>query len=207
MRMLALVSGLLTSACSVVGVRTTEEPPYDTVGHVGEVEIRVYAPRLAAEVLVAGTETDARGAGFRKAAAYIFGANRGQAKIAMTAPVDQSQAKSETIAMTAPVDQAREADGQWRVRFFMPAGYTLATLPEPTDPAVHIVTVPAQTLAVLRYSGVATPTAVRDATARLTSALAGSAWHIAGTPFSWFYDPPWALPPLRRNEAVVAVTG
>ena len=75
----------------------------------------------------------------------------------------------------------------------------------PNDPRVQIVTVPAQTVAVLRFSGIPTAQAVRQATARLLGALAGSAWHPAGTPMAWFYDPPWTLPPLRRNEAAVAV--
>ena len=29
--------------------------------------------------------------------------------------------------------------------------------------------------------------------------------HPAGEPFTWFYDPPWTLPPLRRNEAAVLI--
>jgi hypothetical protein len=36
--------------------------------------------------------------------------------------------------------------------------------------------------------------------------LAGSKWQPQGEPVAWFYDPPWTLPPLRRNEAAVPVT-
>ena len=105
-RIAALLSGVLLAACSVIGVRAgTEEPKYDVVARQGtgasEVEIRRYAPRLAAETTVAAaSETAARSEGFRRLAGYIFGGNRGQAKIAMTAPVAQSPEK---IAMTAPV--------------------------------------------------------------------------------------------------------
>ena len=206
----ALASGLLLSACSVVGVRTVEEPPFkvlgDVGGHVGgdvgTVQIRSYGPRLAAEAVVDGGEIDARSKGFQLLAGYIFGGNSARTSIAMTAPVAQS---SQTIAMTAPVDQARDANGQWRIRFYMPAKYTRDTLPTPTNPAVQIVEAPAQTVAVLRYSGIPTKEAVRDADARLLTALSGSAWRPVGAPFAWFYDPPWTIPPLRRNEAVVAV--
>ena len=200
----AVASGLLLSACSVVGVRTVEEPPYAVVRDVGPVQIRSYGPRLAAEAVVGGDEIDARSKGFQLLAGYIFGGNRSRTTIAMTAPVAQS---SETIAMTAPVDQARGADGQWHIRFYMPAKYTRETLPQPNDPAVHIVDVPAQTVAVLRYSGIPTKSAVQDAGARLLEALDGSAYRPVGAPFAWFYDPPWTIPPLRRNEAVVAVEG
>ncbi len=212
----AAASGLLLSACSVVGVRTVEQAPYQVVRHIGPVEIRSYGPRLAAEVVAGGGEIGARSAGFRQVAAYIFGANRSRATVAMTAPVSQSMSQSVSqpagsaaIAMTAPVDQAPaaegEGDGRWRIRFFMPAKYTRDTLPEPTDPGVHIVTVPAQTVAVLRYSGIPTAAAARDAGARLVAALNGSGLRPEGAVMGWFYDPPWTLPPLRRNEAAVAV--
>ncbi len=202
-KLAALASGVMLSACSVVGVRTVEEPPYTVQRQAGPLEVRSYGPRLAAEVLVAGDEIDARSAGFRQVAAYIFGANRSRATIAMTAPVAQSQ----SIDMTAPVDQSPQADGRWRVRFFMPASYTRATLPEPTDPRVQIVDVPEQTVAVLRYSGLPTAAAGQDATRRLLAALDGTGLHAVGTPTSWFYDPPWTIPPLRRNEAAVEVAG
>ena len=201
--MAAIASGLLLSACSVFGVRTVEEPPHQVVRQLGPVEIRSYSARLAAQVVVGGSEIDARAAGFRQLAAYIFGANRSRSTIAMTAPVAQSA--SQSIAMTAPVDQAPAADGKWVVRFYMPGNYTRDTLPVPNDPAVQIVEAPAQTVAVLRYSGIPTTAAGRDAAARLLAALDGGPYRAAGLVMGWFYDPPWTLPPLRRNEAAVAV--
>ena len=184
---------------------SVEQPPYRAVAHVGAVEIRGYEPRLAAETVVEGDQVSARSTGFRRLAAYIFGRNRSRASIAMTAPVTQAGA-AEDIAMTAPVDQAPDPDGKWRIRFFMPAKYTRDTLPEPLDGGVRIVTVPAQTIAVLRYSGLPSAAAVRGANERLLKLLAGSDWHALGSPMAWFYDPPWTIPPLRRNEAAVAVS-
>ena len=203
-RLLGLASGVYLAGCSTFGVRSVEEPEYRAVTRVGAVEIRDYGPRLAAETVVGGDQIAARGTGFRRLAGYIFGANMSRAEIASTAPVTQS--KGVDIAMTAPVDQSPDPGGDWRIRFFMPARYTRETLPEPRDPGVRIVTVPAQTVAVLRYAGVPTAGAVRDADATLLRALAGSDWDAVGTPMAWFYDPPWTLPTLRRNEAVVAVT-
>ena len=201
---MALASGLLLSACSAFGIRTVEEPPFQAVAQLNGLTIRRYGPRLAAETVENGGEIDARSAGFRRLAAYIFGANRSRASIAMTAPVAQSGGP-EKIAMTAPVDQAPEADGSWRIRFFMPAAYTLETLPQPSDSRVRIVTVPVQTVAVLCYTGIPSASAVKWANETLLKRLDGTAWHPIGQPISWFFDPPWTLPPLRRNEAVVAV--
>lgn len=203
-RLLAAASALLLGACSVIGVRSgTEEPRFEVIGQQGAVEIRRYAPRLAAETTIAGgTEEAARSEGFRRLAGFIFGANRGQAKIAMTAPVAQA---AERIAMTAPVVQEAAAEG-WTIRFFMPAKYTQESLPQPEDARVRIVEVPGATMAVLRYSGVPNAAAAARQRAALLAALEEGPWQAAGAAEDWFYDPPWTLPPLRRNEAVVPVT-
>jgi len=204
MRLLSIASGLLIGACSVIGVRAgTEEPRYEVAGQQGEIEIRRYAPRLAAETTVAAeSETAARSEGFSRLAGYIFGANRGAAKIAMTAPVSQSQ---ERIAMTAPVGTTPAGAGRWTIRFFMPAEYTRATLPVPNDARVTIVEAPAETVAVLRYTGSPSAAAAAEHRATLLAALATGPWQAAGPAQDWFYDPPWTIPPLRRNEAVVPV--
>jgi hypothetical protein len=203
-----VMGGLLVGACSVVGVRSgTEQPAYQVVDRLeGGVEIRRYAPRLAAETTVATADGQAgRSQAFRRLADFIFGANRAQAKVAMTAPV-QLEAGPSTIAMTAPVaTQAR--DDSLTMRFFMPASYTLDTLPEPLDPAIRIVAVPEETLAVLRFSGSTGRAAVTAREAELSRILAGSSWQPQGEPVAQFYDPPWTLPFLRRNEVAVAVTG
>ena len=202
MKLLAALSSVGLAACSVVGIRETQEPAFTVIGQAGPAELRQYGPRVAAETTVSADEIGARSAGFRRLAGYIFGGNTSKAQIAMTAPVAQA---SETIAMTAPVAKAKVADGAWLVRFFMPAGSTLETLPTPSDPAVKLVPVPAETVATLRFTGSTSPDAVREQQAALLKALSGSVWTPTGTVTAWFYDPPWTLPFLRRNEAVVTV--
>lgn len=204
---LTLVSGVALAACSVVGARGgTEEPRFDRVGQVADVEIRRYHSRVAAETTVNADETAARSEGFRRLAGYIFGKNRAKATIEMTAPVGQAAAGgSEKIAMTAPVGQAPAGDGAWTIRFFMPAKWTLDTLPAPDDDRVRLVAVPAETLAVLRFSGIPTAASVQGGSARLARTLDGSAWVATAQPVAWFYDPPWTLPFLRRNEVAVPV--
>ncbi|WP_304171740.1 heme-binding protein [Phenylobacterium aquaticum] len=181
-----------------------EQPKYQVTGHVGAVEIRRYGPRLAAEASAGGTEEQARNAGFRKVAGYIFGGNVAKRSIAMTAPVAQA---SQKIAMTAPVAQTAGPGGTWTVQFTMPAQYTRATLPAPRDPAVRIVDLPAQDYAVLRFSGSTDAKAVAAKTEALKAALAqaSAGWHATGAPVAWFYDPPWTLPGFRRNEVAVPV--
>jgi hypothetical protein len=202
---MSLLSSIMLSACSVVGIRSgTEEPRYKVLQSQEALQIREYGPRLAAETDITGDEYSARGAGFRRLAGYIFGANSSAGHIAMTAPVSQASG-AQTIAMTAPVSQEKSATGTWRIRFFMPAQYTEATLPRPTDPAVKIVTVPAETYGVYRYTGSTATAATAAAEREVLQRLEGSGWVATGQPVTWFYDPPWTLPFLRRNEAAVTV--
>jgi len=203
-QLVSLAVAASSAACSVVGIRSgTEEPHFDVVGHVGGVEIRRYGERIAAETDVTGTAEDTRNAGFRRLAGYIFGANTTRSSIAMTAPVAQS---SQTIAMTAPVAQTSTAPGVWRIQFYMPGQYTLETLPKPNDPNVRLVVVPAVTYAVLVFSGARDGETITKRERDLLADLTGSPWHATGEPVAWFYDPPWTLPPLRRNEVAVPVT-
>jgi hypothetical protein len=205
-RVISLASFALLAGCSVVGIRSgTEEPPYRIVETIGALQIREYGPRLAAETTVSGNEIATRSAGFTRLANYIFGKNTARASIAMTAPVAQ-EGGSESIAMTAPVTQSQSADGQWQIRFYMPAKYTEQTLPRPNDPAVRIVAVPAQTYGVYRYTGSIDAASTAEARRELLRLLQGSGWDPVGQPVNWFYDPPWTLPFLRRNEAAVPVT-
>lgn len=197
--MASILGSLGLGACSVVGIRSgTEEPAFTVLDRPGALEVRQYGPRVAAETSVDASEVAARSEGFSRLASYIFGRNAGSAKIAMTAPV--AQEPGERIAMTAPVSQ----DGSV-IRFFLPSGLTVASAPRPLDERVRVVDVPGQTVAVLRFSGSTAPDAVGAHKAELTATLPGTAWVAVGEPFAWFYDPPWTLPPLRRNEVAVVV--
>ncbi len=182
-----------------------EQPPYEVLAAVGAIEIRQYGPRLAAETDMgpgAGVEAEQETA-FMTLAAFIFGQNRQGPEVAMTAPVSVEKVTA-PIAMTAPV--AMEPGERGRVmRFFMPAEYTLETLPLPGDDRVRIVTVPAQTLAVLRFSGDTDDEEVAMRKAELLAGLAGSTWEPVGEPGFFGYDPPMTPPELRRHEVFVEV--
>ena len=195
---------VLDSLLGVVGVRSgSEEPRHALVAREAGLEIRRYAPRLVAETTVAGEEAAARNEGFSRLARYIFGGNRGAARIAMTAPVAQeATGKGMLIAMTSPVAQEGGPAGH-RIRFFLPAA--LRDPPAPLDPSVTIATLPEQTFAVLRFTGLPSPAAMARARARLLALLPSTGWRAAGEPVAWFYDPPWTIPPLRRNEVAVPV--
>ena len=193
---------------SVAGVRTgVEEPPHSVQKVADGVEIRQYAARIAAQTTVLADEEAARNAGFRRLAGYIFGANHQREKIAMTAPVSQQPAgdSGQKIAMTAPVAQQPDGNRGWLIRFYMPSEWTMETLPSPDDHRVELVTVPPETVAVLRFRGDRGRRSVAARTSELRDILRSYGFEPIGEPTAWFYDPPWTVPCRRRNEIAMPV--
>jgi hypothetical protein len=194
------MTAIADSGLGLVGIRSPyEQPPYQVVRALApNIEIRTYEPRAAVQTTMRdGNDGEAFGRLFR----YITGANHGRDTVAMTVPVEKS---SRSIAMTVPVEETDPPKGGGIMRFFLPKSVA-STPPVPTDPAVQLVTVPAQTLAVIRYSGVATDGARATELALLQRALARAGINAEGEPSYYSYDPPWALPFVRRNEIAVAV--
>jgi hypothetical protein len=206
MQLTKLAEQIAESLVAIVGIRLgTEEPGYTCQWLTGSIEIRGYGPRIAAETTVPGDEERARNVGFRRLAGYIFGGNRGDQTISMTAPVGQHSAGGQQIAMTAPVVQTADAERGWVIRFFMPSKWTLETLPTPNDDRVRLVAVPPQTVAVLRFSGDRSSKAVAARVDELKKVLQDNDITPIGEADAWFYDPPWTLPCRRRNEVAVPV--
>ena len=172
-----------------------ETPVYTVEQTDGTVEIRTYAPHIAAEVTVPGSRDAAIGAGFRILAGYIFGGNASKTKVAMTTPVTQS----EKIAMTTPVTQTG-SDAGWTVQFMMPAQYTLDTLPKPDDARIRLVTTQPHRMVVLTFPGIATTASLQSRTETLRAWAQAKGLTLQGAPQFMFYDSPFTLPWNRRNE-------
>ncbi len=177
-----------------------EQAPYTVLEAHGNIEIREYAPTLVAEVEVRGERRQALNAGFRLIADYIFGNNLSSKKVAMTAPVTQEA--GEKIAMTAPVTQLG-GDNTWKVRFVMPRDYTLASLPRPRNSDVRLLPVPAHRAVVIRFSGSNTDKNLATHRDELLRYVAEHQLAVVGAPTTAFYNPPWTLPFLRRNEIML----
>jgi hypothetical protein len=198
------VAAVLGAAFLGSKASSVENPRYRVVEKHGNIEVRDYAPTIVAQVQVLGQQYEALGEGFRIIANYIFGNNVSAQKVAMTAPVTQQG--SQEIAMTAPVTQ--EGDGHtWQVRFIMPAGYTLETLPKPNNPAVVLKEIGSMRFAVIRFSGWAREDSLKRHTAELNAFLDARKLRTVSAPTYAFYDPPWTLPFLRRNEVMVGIAG
>lgn len=200
-RRYVLLGAFLLAALFGSTAMAVEEPAFTIVRHVGNVEIRDYPALVVAEVAVTGDQKEAASKGFRLLAGYIFGGNKRRTGIAMTTPVAQ-EPTSEKIAMTAPVIQTAN-EGTWIVRFTMPSAYTLGSLPQPDDPRIQLRDLPAERVAVLRFSGFASKDRVAEKTAELIAAADAHDLHTFGPVSLAQYNPPWTLWFMRRNEVMI----
>ncbi|MCE3006502.1 MAG: heme-binding protein [Rickettsiales bacterium] len=183
-------------------VSQVDEPPYHVQRVEQPFELRVYAPMLVAEVRVKGERDEAINQGFRLLADYIFGNNTSAKKLAMTAPVTQQEASTK-IPMTAPVLQQQEGDNVWQVRFVMPANYKkISELPQPNNPEVQLLHMPERRFAVIRFSGSSAPSNLDEHRQLLAEYVTNKGLKPIGEPVLAFYNPPWTLPFLRRNEVL-----
>jgi hypothetical protein len=175
-----------------------EHPKYEVVSRDGDYEIRAYAPMIIAQAEVQGMRKPAIEEGFRIIAGYIFGNNQAKTKIAMTAPVQQQ-------ATAQPPTGGETASDRWRVSFVMPSSWSLDRLPPPADSRIKLTPVPAQRMVALTYSGSYSNGILAEKTRELRDYAQRKGLAVTGAPLLAFYNPPWTLPMLRRNEVMLAL--
>jgi DNA gyrase inhibitor GyrI len=205
--LLIVASLTFSTACSVFGVESVEEAPYQTVLKENEFEIRDYAPFVVAQIRIEANYREAGNKAFRKLFAYISGENESSANIAMTAPViaePKSQAQSKKFAMTAPVVSEQD-DEAWLYRFVLPKGFTVDSAPRPLNPEVTIAQTAPQRVATIRYSGRSTDKARVENTKALLVWIESEGLLQKSEPRWAGYNAPWTLPALRRNEVLIDV--
>jgi len=179
-----------------------EQTKYQIIESYGNIEIREYTPQIVAEALISGNRKDALKQGFRTIADYIFGNNQSANKIAMTEPVTQQT--STRIAMTAPVTQKIEGN-KWLIRFIMPAEYNLESLPKPNNKDVIIKQIKSKKFATIRFSGISSDSNLAKNTEKLQNFTRKNQIQTISEPTYSFFNPPWTLPFLRRNEVMIEI--
>ena len=179
-----------------------EKPDYKVIQSEQNIEIRQYDPMIIAEVEVDGKREDAIGDGFRLLADYIFGNNTVQQVISMTAPVQQKE--NQKIAMTAPVQQ-QSTGKSWRISFVMPSKYSMDSLPVPNNNRVRLKEILTKKFVVIEFSGTNSNENVIEHENQLMNYIEANQIKINDSPKYAFYNPPWSLPFLRRNEVMIEI--
>lgn len=199
---------MLGAVPGFVGIRLEEEPEYDVSLKDGHFEIRHYKSMVLAQTTVSGNHEEALDEGFDILATYIFGGNKSAQTMSMTTPVLQaktdSKTESKTMSMTTPVLQERSSAG-WTMSFVLEKEFTESSAPRPNDPRVKLVTVPAKTVAVYRYSGNNTESQIEASQAKLLDWVKAQKKQTVGEVQWGQYDQPFAIPMFKRNEAQIEI--
>ena len=193
----ALISGPLMS--------NVEHPQYVVTEKHKAIELRDYSPRIIAQVSTSGTREEAISSGFRQLADYIFGNNITSEFISAEKQASQDQiSTNKKIAMTAPVEQSQVKD-TWTNTFTMPSEYTLETLPRPKNAAITLYSVPPQSFIAIQFSGTNSTHNIDIHENKLRSFCEQNNIEIKNDAIYAFYNPPWTLPILRRNEVMFPI--
>ena len=164
--LLGFATAASVAACSAFGAKAADEPAYKVVIEDGDFQVREYDSYAVAETVVSPPFDSATRVGFGRLVRYISGANTGERKIEITAPVEL-QPRGEKIKMTAPVvmspfaysgasDGPKLTGGEiktWTMAFVLPKGYSADTAPMPTNPTVRVRDVAPHRVATIRFSG------------------------------------------------------
>ncbi len=221
----AVAVGLVLYGGYIVYELTATEQLDYSVLEISEsnIELRQYAPFIVAEIDVqADNAQQAANKGFRPLAGYIFGANKPNEQIKMTAPVSTRESGGETISMTAPVTaQSKEGEkismtapvttmqsndsATYTVQFSMPAKWTMETLPEPENSNVRLAPQPAQLRLAKTYRGEPSVEEITEAKAELQSHAESAGLAVVDKPVWAGYSSPAIPKPLRKWEVMLAV--
>ena len=152
-------------------------------------EVREYMPCVLAEVKVSADYSSAGSMAFGSLFQYIAKGNK----------------SSEKIAMTAPVIAAQKADAgdEWFVSFVMPAGSTMADMPDPNDSRVVLRELAAEVCIAASFRGRATEEVSKKKEAELRAAAGKVSISVSDETRICRFDPPFKPGILQYNEIVI----
>lgn len=186
----------LTIIIAIIGIavilfafrsKDIEMPDYRVLKKYENVEIRQYPAMVIAQTILAKSSNEQQmNGGFRVIAAYIFGGNERNQKIAMTAPVVMKM--GDTASMY----------------FMMPKEYSTSQLPKPNSSEVKIMDEKARVMAVIRYDGFSSDAKIKKYTDELAAIVVKYKLKTTGPYMYMGYNAPWDVI-NRRNEIAIEV--
>ena len=165
-------------SCHAMAIET---PAYKIVEQDLKFEVRDYPVMMVARTAMGDGD-------FMRLFRYISGGNEAEQKIAMTAPV-LVQHKGEDRGMS----------------FVIPREVAAKKVPAPKADDVAVDEMPAAKFAVFTYSGRRTDANEAEALSKLRAWAEKKHLKTEGEPVFAYYDPPWTLPFMRRNEVMLRV--
>ncbi|MBX9674579.1 MAG: heme-binding protein [Candidatus Obscuribacterales bacterium] len=209
----ALAAAAVTYTMTEEAKARAKEPKFRVLSRHGNCEIRLYPKIVVARVRVDGDRGSALNEGFRILAAYIFGKNKpagreDEASETHSLSTASAKSKGQKIDMVAPV--TIELEGRrWLITFIMPEQFAenIATLPAPIDNRIEITQIEERKLATIKFAGSASERQFTKKRDELLKLIGGMGMSAAGQSIHAYYNPPFALPFLKRNEVLIPITG
>ena len=166
----------------------TQRQEFKVLRTYKDFELREYLPCVLAEVKIAADYPSAGTMAFGSLFQYISKGNK----------------SSEQIAMTAPVIAAQKSDANgWFVSFVMPAGSTLADMPDPNDSRVVLRELGAEICIAASFKGRATEELAQRKEADLRAAAMKENIEVSDETRICRFDPPLKPGILQYNEIVI----
>jgi len=167
-----------------------QEPAYRVLQKKDGYEIRQYDSYIIAHVSFAGSYKEVASKGFKVLANYIFGGNKQNIRMPMTAPVF--------------VEKKVKLDG-YDIAFVIPSSYKKETLPTPKDDRIEIVEKQSAKIAVYRFTWYPSAKQVEKKKKEFVELLRRDGIQPRSDIILARYNPPFILPFLMRNELMVVV--
>tara|TARA_B110000196_G_scaffold237906_1_gene206314 strand:+ start:52 stop:573 length:522 start_codon:yes stop_codon:yes gene_type:complete len=164
-----------------------KEPLFDLLSKDGNIEIRKYSKCIIAKTSIDTINLDDNNM-FRTLASYIFGSNKENKKIPMTAPVTTYQKNS-----------------SYNMIFYMLDANEISQLPETNGQSIEFETLDLGKCAVIPFSWFTTDARVSAYSEKLINYIEDNGFKQLSPIMVNRYDPPWRLPFLRRNEVLVQI--
>jgi len=181
-----------------------EQPKLKVLKQDGNIELREYKGYIMASVTTSAENYARAGSqGFSPLANYIFGNNKVEQKMPMTAPVLTTKTTaSKKIPMTVPVLTQGMASSKYQISFVMPADYELKDLPAPVDSDVRLHEIKKHRAVALSFKGLTGDRKIKDKIAELKSWAKDHKIQLTGEPMLARYDAPWKPGFMRHNEVI-----
>lgn len=163
------------------------EPLFELLKKDGDIEIRMYSQCIIAKTSIDITNQDDNNM-FRTLASYIFGSNK----------------ENKSIPMTAPVTTYKK-DSTYNMIFYMLNASEVSQLPETNGQDIEFKTFDLGKCAVIPFSWFTTDSKISAYSDKLIKYIESNNYKQLSPIMVNRYDPPWRLPFLRRNEVLVQI--
>lgn len=188
--LLIVVCALLFLSWKALKKADTEMQPYKVIKKFKDFEIREYPPSVYATVSKSGKMMEIGNQGFRDLANYIFGGNKQNMKIAMTAPV---------YIYSDTMNKYRS-----EMSFVMPGNFDLNSLPAPQNKEIKLWQSESVIVAVIQFGGFTNNKEILMKEEELNALLIKEGIEHKGDFKYMSYNPPYQMM-NRRNEVCVTL--